>query len=343
MAQPFDEKALAIAGPAVQVTQHVGSFRDGGLFAVSANDRLIYRTAAADMQLAWVDRRGAVSARISEPGGVLGASLSPDGTRAVVSRIDPQDTAKADLWLLDLAGGGAKRFTFGAGIAEFPLWSPDGTQIVFTVNKSLLHRKPANGEGSETLVLKSSGGGGVIANGWSSDGRFLLYSVLETMTTKSDLWVWPTNGGEPIPFLRSEFHEGEGRFSPDRRWVAYVSNESGANEVYVRTFAEDISSGSATRGGSVLVSRGGGSAPRWRADGRQLFYASNDGKMMAVEVSTGATFHAETPATMFRIPLGASIGDLSPDAQRFLSVVPAGATAMTPFTVVLNWTAGLKK
>jgi eukaryotic-like serine/threonine-protein kinase len=344
LAQPFDPKRLAVLGNPVPVAERVGSFRDGGFFAASANDRLIYRTADTDFQLAWFDRLGTLSGRVSEPGGFRGAALSPDGTRAVTSRTNPQDAAKADLWLLDLSGGsGATRFTFGAGLAEFPVWSPDGKRIAFTFNKSVIHQKLASGEGDETEVLHIISVGIVTANGWSPDSRFLLYAALENSTTRSDLWVLPSEGRKPVPFVRTPFDEEQGRFSPNGRWIAYVSNETGANEVYVRAFAMDFRGGAAGTGGSRLTSRGGGTAPRWRGDSRELFYLAPEGKMMAVEVAAGQELRAGTPTPLFQVPSGAIVGDVSADGKRFLLAIPAGPSATPPFTVVLNWTAGLKK
>ena len=344
LAQPFDPKRLALLGNPVPVAERVGSFRDGGFFSASANDRLIYRTADTDFQLAWFDRQGTLSGRVSEPGGFRGAALSPDGTRAVASSTNPQDAAKADLWLLDLSSGsGATRFTFGTGLAEFPIWSPDGTRIAFTFNKSLVHQKLASGERDETEVLHTISAGIVTANGWSPDSRFMLYTAAENLTTRSDLWVLPSEGRKPVPFVRTAFDEDQGRFSPNGRWIAYVSNETGANEVYVRAFTTDFRGGAAGTGGSRLISRGGGSAPRWRGDGREMFYLAPDGKMMAAEVSAGPEFRAGAPTPLFQIPSGAMVGDVSADGKRFLLVIPAGPSATPPFTVVLNWTAGLKK
>ena len=135
----------------------VGSFRDGGFFSASANDVLVYRTADTDSQLTWFDRQGAVSGRASEPGGFRGVALSPDGARAVASRTNPQDTTKADLWLFDLSrGSGAARLTLGAGVAEFPVWSPDGKRIVFSFNNSMLRQKLASGEGDEKELLRTN-------------------------------------------------------------------------------------------------------------------------------------------------------------------------------------------
>jgi len=344
LAQRFDPARLALAGNPVPVAERVGSFRDGGFFSASANDRLIYRTVDADFQLAWFDRQGTLSGRVSEAGGFGGAALSPDGLRVVASRTNPQDASKTDLWLLDLSGGSATtRFTFGAGLAESPVWSQDGTRIAFTFDKRFVRQRLASGAGAETTTLQSVAGGGVTANGWSPDGRFLLYTSIETMATKEDLWVLPSDGRKPVPFVQTAFNEEQGRFSADGRWVAYVSNESGANEVYVRAFSTDFSSGSASAGGNVLVSHGGGTAPRWRGDGRELFYLAPDGKMMAAEISAGQEFRAGVPAPLFQTSPGTIVGDATADGRRFLLVTPTGHAATTPFTVVLNWTAGLKQ
>jgi len=143
--------------------------------------------------------------------------------------------------------------------------------------------------------------------------------------------------------MQTGFNEEQGRFSPNGRWVAYVSNQSGLNEVYVREFTTDFSSGSASTGGSVLVSRGGGTAPRWRGDGRELFYLAPNGKMMAVELMAEHDVQVGTPTPLFQTPPGAVVGDVTADGKRFLLVTPVGPSASVPFTVVLNWTAGLKK
>ena len=146
-----------------------------------------------------------------------------------------------------------------------------------------------------------------------------------------------------MPFVRTPFDEEQGRFSPNGRWIAYVSNQSGANEVYVRAFTSDFSRGSAGTGGSMLISRGGGTEPRWRGDGAELFYLSPDGKIMALGVMPGPEFRAGAPAPLFQTPSGAIVGDVTADGKRFLLVTPVGPSASAPFTVVLNWTAGLKK
>ena len=182
----------------------------------------------------------------------------------------------------------------------------------------------------------------ITATGWSPDGRFLLYATYDTAAKNRDLWVLPSDGQKAVPFVQTPFEEEQGRFSPNGRWIAYVSNQSGANEVYVRAFTSDFSRGSAGTGGSMLISRGGGTEPRWRGDSNELFYLSSDGKMMAVEVMAGQAFRAGTPAPLFQTPPGAIVGDVTSDGKRFLLVTSVGPSVSAPFTVVLNWMAGLK-
>jgi len=173
---------------------------------------------------------------------------------------------------------------------------------------------------------------------WSADGRFLIFAGTDPITAW-DLWVLrldrgsSTDGREAFPFVRTKFNEDDGRFSPDGRWVAYVSNESGVKEVYVRDFAAAFTNGDTAVAGSRLVSKGGGSSPRWRRDGRELFYLAPNGTMMAIDVTTGSEFHAETPTPLFQTPPGTIVGDVTPDGKRFL-LVQSGAA---PFTVLLNW------
>ena len=344
IAQPFDASRLALAGDPVPVAERVGSFRDGGFFSTSANDVLVYRTADTDFQVTWLDRQGAVSGRASEPGAFRAVALSPDGGRAVASRTNPQDASKADLWLFDLSrGSAATRLTLGTGVAESPVWSSDGRRIAFTLSNNLLRQKLATGEGDEGELWRSRSAGSIRATDWSPDGRFLLYAEVTSGPQGWDLLVLPSDDPKPLPFARTGFDEEQGRFSPNGRWVAYASNQSGQSEIYVREFAADFNSGSASTGGSVLVSVGGGTAPRWRGDGRELFYLAPDGKMMAVDVIAGNDFKARTPTALFQTPSGAIVGDVAEDGKRFLVVAPVGPSASVPFTVVLNWTADLKK
>jgi Tol biopolymer transport system component len=342
-AQPFDESRLALAGGPVPIAERVGSFRDGAYFSTSTNDVLVYRAADTDFQVTWFNRLGNVSGRASEPGMFRDASISPDGTRAVASRIDPQDPAKADLWMIDLTrGAGATRLTFGGGFAESPVWSSDGARIAYTFNNASIQLKRSSGDDNATMLVQVPLASFTAPNSWSHDGRFLLYTASATKASY-DLWVLPSDGQKAMPFVRTGFNENEGRFSPDGRWIAYVSDESGAKEIYVRAFTSDFTSGSAGVGSSTRISRGGGVSPRWRDDGRELYYLSPDGKMMAVEVAKEPGFMTQVPVPLFQTPSGTTMGDVAADGQRFLLVTPVGPSASSPFTVVLNWTSGLKK
>jgi dipeptidyl aminopeptidase/acylaminoacyl peptidase len=175
-----------------------------------------------------------------------------------------------------------------------------------------------------------------------------LYSELDSKT-KSDLWVLPLEGDrKPIPFLRTEFNESDGHFSPDMRWVAYVSDDSGRNEIYVRGFSQ-VSGAPSQTGGKWQVSIGGGAGPRWRRDGKELYYRTPDGKVMAVKVTADTVFQLGTPKPLFQAPPGQgswssiAIWDVTSDGNRFLMSTPAGDAIPAPFTVVVNWIAGLKR
>ena len=185
---------------------------------------------------------------------------------------------------------------------------------------------------------------------WSPDGRFLLYESGATEGT-GHVWALPLKGGpgdrKPVALVADNFAEGSGRFSPNGRWVAYQSNESGRDEIYVQPF--DISSAVGapsavgTPTGKWQVSKGGGISPLWRGDGKELFYLSPDGMAMAVEVGTSGVFQAGVPKALFKIPSGVVYWDVASDGKRFLMAAPSAANGQQPFTVVLNWQAGLKK
>ena len=344
IAQPFDAVRLALAGEAAPVAARVGSFRDGGFFSASNNGVLVYRVANTDTLVSWFDRQGVATRKLSEPGGFQDAALSPDGARVVVSRLDPLDAAKSDLWLLDASGeGSATRLTLGDGAAEFPVWSADGSRVYFTHNNNRLRQRLANGEGDDEVVWQTTSTGVIKPAASSPDGRLLLYTaVQDARTTVWDLWVLERSASRAVPFARTPFVEDQGRFSPDGRWIAFVSNQSGQSEIYVRRLASDLSGGSAAAGGMTLVSRGGGTAPRWRNDGREIFYLAPDGMLMAVAVTPGAEFNAGAAAPLFQTPSGSLFGDVAADGKRFLLTTPVGSTGAAPFTVVLNWTSALK-
>ncbi|MGB9067203.1 MAG: protein kinase [Candidatus Acidiferrales bacterium] len=349
LAQSFDVRRLELVGEPVTVADRIGIFRNYGLFSVSANRVLILRSygGGGNFQLTWLDPQGKAVGTAGESSAQFpSVSISPDGARVVVSRFDQVPV----LWLTDFSRGTSTRFTFGSSYALGGAWSPDGSRIIFTSNrdgKYDLYQKPANGLKDEELVLRSSSDR-ELPTDWSRDGRFLIYNVVSPQT-KSDVWVLPLESDKrPFPFLQTESNEQDGRFSPDGHWMAYVSDESGRDEIYVRTFRPDAPGGTSDAGGKWLISMGGGTQPRWRRDGKLLYYLATDGKLMAVDVATATGFQSGAPKALFHIPSpqNGSVGqswDVAPDGKRFLFPVPTSGEDTAPFTVVLNWQAGLKK
>jgi len=349
-AQAFNARRLELVGEPVVLAEGLGIFLDYAFFSASTNGVLVYRVGSGSAeQLTWYDGQGKILGTAGEPVALeIDPELSPDGTHATVSRIDAQEGQnRLVLWLLDFSRGTTTRFTFGPSSAETAVWSPGGSRIIFASYQeghSNLYQKLASGARDEELLLKSNED--KFPTSWSRDGRFLLYTALDPKT-KSDLWVLPLEGDKkPFSFLRTEFNEGDGQFSPDGHWIAYSSDESGRQEIYVRPFSPDSNGNASGAGGKWLISSGGGTQPRWRGDGRELYYRTPDGKLMAVEVITKPVFQAGVPRSLFQGPSSVSSvdqWDVTADGKRFLFVAPATQVAQTPFTVVLNWPSLLKK
>ncbi len=350
MAQSFDSRRLELVGEPVAVADKVGSLFLSGSFSVSANGILAYRRASAPSALTWYDRQGKVLNIAREPGAyTYTVALSPDGARVATTRVDPKVSGpNPGIWLHEFGRSVSARLTFDVAPDSAPVWSPDGSHIVFAAVRSAgtgLYQKNSNGAGKEEVLIPPTNDFKV-SNDWSRDGRFLLYTVQDPKTN-TDLWVAPltANGqlaGPPAPFANTEFSEQQGQFSPDSRWIAYVSDESGRPEVHVQAFPLPAGGGSKT-----LISRDGGTQPRWRRDGKELFYVSLDGKLMAVDVSSGQTFKASAPKALFQASIYGDDSarslfrwDTNADGNRFL--VDTVESSPEPLTMVLNWTAGLK-
>jgi serine/threonine protein kinase len=348
MAQPFDAGKLQLRGEPVPIAEHVGAQLSAGYFAVSPTGVLAYRTGAtvtAGLQHTWFDRQGKPTGTFGEPNGDSGVRLSPDGTRA--AERDAGERTRGDIWLLDFARGVRTRLTFRQNLGSSPVWSPDGSRIAFSAGDSIdtIYEKSASGAGEEKELLKKPGEIKEPTS-WSPDGRFLLYTTENVPKTGVDLWVLPLEGDrKAVPLLRTDFNEGLGDFSPDGRWVAYVSNESGRNEIYVRPFVASGASGPSLGEGKWQVSKDGGTNPKWRADGKEIIFNFR-AAIMSVDVNgSGAGFQMGTPKQLFAA-LANNGWDVTGDSKRFMMIVPPNQgvqAAPTPITVVLNWQADLKK
>jgi len=334
VAQPFDAKALKTTGEPTPLAEQIGTDSVGlARFSVSRNGTLVYRTGESGNRFMWMDRSGKEGEAVGDPADSRNPAFSPDGERLAYDLADPR-RGKTDVWIRDLRRGVSSRFTFDTDDAFAPLWSPDGKQIVYTVGNDLFV-KASEGLGEEKPLLKSDELKFVCD--WSRDGKYIAYSS-QGKDTSWDIWILPTFGdGKPVPFVKTSFVEMRPVFSPDGRFVAYQSNESGRAEVYVQSFPGP--------GGKWQISTAGGIEPHWRGDGKELYYRAPDQKVMAVEITAGATVTAGTPQPLFqgRFDTGVAREHYVPvrDGKRFLVVAPLGREAMTPTTVVLNWYADL--
>jgi hypothetical protein len=347
LARPFDAGRLEFTGEPFSLADKVGSdlhYANHFTFSVSDNGVLVFDASLKRQRghYFWMDRRGQQINSLGVDGGVSGNWLSPDEKHFVADRLDPQ-TSTRDLWLYDVFGGGAARFTFDPAPDFCPLWSPDGRRIIWASNRggvfANLYQKPANGAGEETLLMKSDRA--KLPTDWSCDGRFIIYRQ-SGGRTKSDVWVLPVRGSEagtPFPVVQTEANETAGALSPDGRWLAYASDASGRYEIYVQGFPEG--------GGKRQVSTGGGNHPRWRRDGLELFYYAGDGKLMATSVRSGESFDVGAAVSLFEFHAGTTEEYLpyavTADGQRFLINAVVGMEPNAPLTVWVNWPAGLKR
>lgn len=345
MAQPFDTISLRMSGEAVPLgLEDASNARGRNTLSVSDDGTLMKGgTASNQTELVWADRRGARVATVAEPGEYGNMALSPDGTRIAFDRVTG---GEPDVWLLDLPRGVTSRFTFNPRTDNVPVWSPDGRLIAFAtaVGSGLnIGQRVSNASRPAELLLQLNAPPIMYPSDWSADGRFLAY-YRSGPKTGLDLWILPL-GGEPAEgrkpraLLQSEFNESQGQFSPDGRWIAYVSDESGEPQVYVQSFP--------TLEGKWQVSRDGGTQPRWRSDGKELFYLASDQKLMATTVTSGEALELEAPHALFAAALTYTSRrqqySVSKDGQRFLLNTPPTRAVSSPMTIVLNWTGLLKR
>jgi dipeptidyl aminopeptidase/acylaminoacyl peptidase len=340
VAHPFDAGKGELEGEPMPLADNVGSSAVGlADFSAAADGTLVFRSGeSGGRRLLWYDRAGTDLGAVAEGSEFRNTCLSPDASK-VVSGITDDDSGNRDLWIHDLDRGVASRFTFDPAVDSNPLWSPDATQIVFSSTrdeKRGLYRKDASGVGAAELLLEVDDGAN--PNSWSSDGRFLLYNT-RGADTSWDIWALPMDGsGEPFPVLKSEFFEVRPSFSPDGKWFAYESNESGRSEIYVRQFPGP--------GGQWQVSTDGGSEPMWSAVGNEVIFLDVGGNLSVVPVETGATFTAGLPEVLFDPVVFPTLQRnrylAASDGERFLVLATMSGESIRPTTVVLNWSAGLE-
>jgi eukaryotic-like serine/threonine-protein kinase len=351
LAQSFDFSRNQLMGEPLRLAEHVKIASRGFRYAnnvqasLSANGVLVLIEGDANQRLTWFDRAGKKLRTVGPAGNYLAPRLSRDDQHLAVGRSDLQ-TQTPDIYLFDLARGTEQRFTFDPGIDEYPLWSPDGSHIVwdsFRDGVGILYRKAASGAGPDEELLNSHFRKRALD--WSEDGRFILYQGTDPQTSL-DLWVAPLEGERRSwPWLKTPFFEPSGKFSPDGKWIAYQSNALGRPEIYIQAF---VPGAPASAGGKWQLSTNGGWTPQWRRDGRELYYISEDNKLMVVEVMLGAEPKYGPPKELFALSdIGAypaTVGYAkTSDGQRFLFVTIAEETGLTPFTVVQNWMAEVKK
>jgi Tol biopolymer transport system component len=310
--------------------------------SVSAEGLVAYRAGGADpRQLTWCDRTGKAAGVAGPPDTEvpLSPELSPDGRRVAFDRTV---MGNRDVWLMDLARDGLTRFTFDAALDGFPVWSPDGARIVFESKRKGgswdLWIKPSSGAGTEQLLLETPND--EWPYDWSRDGRFLLYHVTDPKTGP-DVWALPMSGADrkPVAVATTPFAESNAQFSPDGRLVAYETNESGRFEIVVQTFPEPV--------GKWQPSTAGGRWPRWRADGKELYFIAPDSKMMAVTIAaSGTTLEAGKPVALFpsNIVAGPDKAQyaVARDGRFLINQMREGAAA-APITLIQHWNPEARK
>ena len=334
MAQAFDVDRATLTGQMFPVAQEVGMAlnRGNGAFSLSQTGMLAFTGGGiGTREVSWRDRAGKRLAVVAPPDRTYTTvSLSPD-ENSVAFGIIKDGGDSSDLWVSDSARGTRDRLTLRSGLSSDPVWSPDGRRMVYTDNFAL-YVKPLNGAASDEELIRM--GTNIRALDWSRDSKWLLYQVQLGQGAATDMGVVNLEEGrKATAYLQTKASEAGGQFSPDGRWIAYASNESGRPEIYVQRIPAD--------GDRRLVSPTGGDQPRWARDGTELFYLAADQKLMAVPVKVGADFHAGTPHALFDLealygPLGGRFAYVpSRDGRRFLVTTPVGG--VVPITIVLNW------
>jgi len=342
VAHPFDARSLKLTGDPITVAEHIAEVGTNHEFdfSVSDNGVLAYQIGSQKSQLVWFNREGKKLESIGEPDSYASVSVSHDGQRAAAGLLDP-DGRQSDVWLLDLSRVAKARLTFSPQSDGDPVWSPDGKHIAFSSNRSgdghiHVYVTSANATGDDQLLLTAHADD--VPTSWSQDGKYILFMRFQG-DSPDGTWLLSLDDRQAKPLLQSaSFGQGAAAFSPNGRFLAYDSNESGRLEVYVQTFP--------LSGQKWVISSGGGTLPRWRADGKELFYITEDGRLMSAELKSDSSFDRVVTKQLFQTDFRRAPGypfDAAPDGSRFLVNTPAEANNPAPLVVVLNWRATLKQ
>jgi Tol biopolymer transport system component len=341
VAQHFDAEEGRLTGEAVPIVTGVDMYLNlRGSFSVSDSGVLVYRSreSRTPYEITWFDRKGQRLRTVGEPGLYVDMELSPDGTQVALERFEVESGA-GDIWLLDLSRDLYSRLAFDAAWDMVPRWSPGGDRVAFmsfdgTLNTYRLYQVPSKATPEPELVF-DLGAEEAYLSDWSRDGKYIALN-----NSGGDVLILSLLGQPELEaFLDSEFEESGGRFSPDGHFFAYVSDETGRDEVYVTTFPESSS--------RWRVSKEGGGDAKWRPDGKELYYVSTEGQLMAVKLDIGTGFEAVAPEVLFSVgPPGGSLRSYyaaAADGQRFLVLTSIEGIRPLPFNVVLNWSEELKR
>ena len=343
-AQRFDPERLQLMGEALPVVPNVrfDALSQGGLFSASQNGVLTYQAGsqAGLSQLIWFDRTGNQLEPVGEPGNYYFPRLSHNGLRVAVDVSDLQNNG--DIWLYELSRPVPLRFTFDPVNDSAPVWSPDDSRIVFSSTREGarvdLYQKTVGSTANEEVLLANEFD--TAPTDWSPDGDFIALRVWRPDQNDFDIWVFSIQDQKATPFLATPFNEEEGQFSPDGKWMVYISDESGQDEIYVQPFPGP--------GAKWRISTKGGGMPRWGPDGRELFYLATDQRLMRVDIKMAPEVEIGEPQSLFLtrlkwLGMGPTQYDVSADGQRFLINTLVEEQDTTPITLVLNWFEELKR
>jgi Tol biopolymer transport system component len=339
-AQHFDPNRLELFGEPQTILAGVENLPRLGFaaYAASSGQALVAQTGtgASLSRMEWFDRKGTEIGAVGKQDVYANLSLSPDGKMVATDRTD-ETNQNTDVWVYNLQGDGMKRMTFDPAIDATPVWSPDGKQLVFASGRNQafdLYLRNADGT-QEEKPIEQEAERDKYPTAWSPDGKHILYQHA------AEVWSLSFPELKHQLYLKSSASVKNAQFSPDGKWVAYNSNESGRWEVFVTSFPDAK--------GKWQISTGGGRQPRWRGDGKELFYLTPDAKMMAAPVTSGANFEAGAPVTLFQAnprelvaTSEIAVYDVSKDGQRFLINTQVNTDAARPMSVILNWNTGMK-